>query len=68
MVTSKKSILYDGRQNKYIRHQCIFKQFLFSLENNYIRKPTKLDNFYCFLQNKSSDRSGGANDINFGYN
>lgn len=42
MVTSKKSILYDGRQNKYIRHQCIFKQFLFSLENNYIRKPTKL--------------------------
>lgn len=41
MVTSKKSILYDGRQNKYIR-QCILKQFLFSLENNYIRKPTKL--------------------------
>lgn len=27
-----------------------------------------LDNFYCFLQNKSSDRSGGANDINFGNN
>lgn len=27
-----------------------------------------LDNFYCFLQNKSSDRSGGANDINLGSN